>query len=112
MSCSLLYVTTGSFEEASKIARTLVEERMVACGNVLPGMTSFFHWEGEAQQDDEVVLILKTRSELVEAVKDRVLELHSYSCPCVVALPMEGGNAGFLDWIRAETETGARKAGL
>lgn len=112
MNCSLLYVTTGSVEEAKSIARVLVEERVVACANILPGMTSLFYWEGEAQEDNEVVLILKTRSALAEAVKERVLALHSYTCPCVVALPIAGGNAGFLEWISAETEAGARKAGL
>lgn len=112
MSCSMLYVTASSFEEAKTIARTLVEARIVACANVLPGMTSFFYWEGEAQEEDEVTLILKTRTELVETVKDRVVALHSYSCPCVVALPIAGGNPGFLEWIVAETEAGARQVGL
>jgi periplasmic divalent cation tolerance protein len=103
MDACLIYMTAGSEQEAKGLGRTLVEERLAACANVLPGMTSIYWWEGQAQHDQEVVLIAKTRADLVDALTERVLELHSYSCPCVVALPIEGGNPAFLQWIVDET---------
>lgn len=101
---SLLYVTCSSEEEALKIGSTLVEERLAACANVLGRTTSLFWWEGKLQRESEVALILKTRSELVEQATQRVKALHSYSVPCVVALPIAAGNPDFLDWITKETE--------
>lgn len=103
MSRSLIYVTASNRDEALKLARTLVEARLVACANVLDGVTSLYWWEGEVQEEPEAVMICKTRQDLVEAVVARVKELHSYSCPCVVALPITAGNPAFLDWIAAET---------
>ncbi len=101
--CVWIYVTAASREEALKIARVLVEERLAACGNVLPGVTSVYRWEGEVNEDPEVALVVKTTSNRVEALTQRVRELHSYSCPCVVALPVVGGNPAFLEWIGDET---------
>lgn len=107
MSYSLLYVTVGTLDEAKSIARKLVEERIVACANLLPGMTSIFYWEGKAQEEPEITLLLKTRTDLVATVTERVRALHSYSCPCVVALPITGGNPAFLEWIGDETGSSA-----
>lgn len=98
-----LYVTAGSPEEGLEIARALVEERLVACANLLPGATSVYRWEGRVHEDPETVLVAKTAADRVEAVTARVRALHSYDCPCVVALPIRGGNSDFLAWIRAET---------
>lgn len=103
MTQSLLYVTCASEEEAIKIGETLVEERLIACANVLGRATSIFRWEGKVQREQEVVLILKTRTELVTDVSVRVKSLHSYTVPCVVALTIAGGNGDFLDWIERET---------
>lgn len=103
MSHSLIYVTAPSRDEALSLARTLVEERLIACANVLDGMTSVYWWEGRVQQEPEAVMICKTRSDLAEAVITRVKELHSYACPCVVAMPISAGNQAFLAWIDAET---------
>lgn len=103
MDARLIYMTAGSLEEAKTLGRTLVEERLAACVNVLPGMTSIYWWQGEAQHDQEVVVIAKTRADLVDALTERVLAVHSYSCPCVVALPIDGGNPAFLQWIMEET---------
>lgn len=100
----LLYITAGSAEEAARLARALVEERLVACANVLPGITSFYWWEGAVQEEGEVALFAKTPADRVEAVIARVKALHSYSCPCVVALPILGGNPDFLAWIGAEAQ--------
>lgn len=103
MTVRLIYVTASSTDEATSIARSLVDERLAACANVLGGIRSFYWWDGKVQDDEEVALIAKTTSELVDAVVARVKALHSYSCPCVVALPIDAGNPAFLDWIKAET---------
>lgn len=98
------YLTAPSAEEALRIARTLVEERLAACGNVLGPATSVYRWEGRVREDREGVVVAKTSAERVEAVVARVKELHGYGCPCVVALPIVGGNPAFLEWIGSETE--------
>ena len=99
----LIYITTDGAEEARAIGRALVEARLAACANVLDPMTSIYRWEGAVQEGREAVLIAKTTAALVDAVTARVRELHSYECPCIVALPVDGGNPDFLDWIAAET---------
>jgi periplasmic divalent cation tolerance protein len=99
----LLYVTAGDAEEAALIGRTLVVERLVACANVIGAVRSFYRWEGEVQDDQEVVLIAKTAAERVAEATQRIKALHSYDVPCVVAVPLVGGNADFLSWIASET---------
>ena len=103
MTQSLLYVTCRDEDEAIKIGTALVEERLVACANVLGRTTSIFWWDGKVNRENEIALILKTRSELVERATQRIKALHSYSVPCVVALPIGGGNPDFLNWIDRET---------
>ncbi len=103
MSETMIYVTAGSRDEALRIGRSLVEARLAACANILAPMTSVYWWEGAVQEDDEVAMVLKTRQDLVEPLTERIRELHSYDCPCVVALPITGGNQAFLKWIDSET---------
>ena len=103
MSASLVYVTASSKDEALKIARTVVGERLAACANVFQPITSIYWWEGKLQEEGETSFILKTRADLVEALTQRVKALHSYACPCVVALPVTQGNPAFLSWIENET---------
>jgi periplasmic divalent cation tolerance protein len=98
-----VYVTTKDRAEACEIGRTLVEARLVACANVFDPVTSIYWWEGAVQEDAEAVLVMKTQADLVAALTERVKEIHSYDCPCVVALPIEGGNPAYLDWIGEET---------
>lgn len=100
---TLVYVTASSRDEALKIARATVEERLAACANVLAPITSIYWWEGKVQEEGEVSFILKTRADLVAALTQRIKALHSYTCPCVVALPIAGGNPDFLAWIDTET---------
>jgi periplasmic divalent cation tolerance protein len=99
-----VYVTAGDREAALSLGRALVEARLAACANVIPRMRSVYRWRGAIEEGEEAVLILKTRRALVEALTDKVRALHDYDCPCVVALPVIGGNPAFLDWIAAETE--------
>ncbi len=104
MTLATIYITAASQEEALAIGRALVEARLAACANVFPGVTSIYWWEGSRQEDSEVVLILKTRQDLVDEVVAKVKELHSYECPCVVAFAIAGGNKDVLDWIARETK--------
>ena len=99
----MIYITCGSREEATEIARSVVEERLAACANIIGGMRSVYWWEGSVSEDDETVLILKTTSEKVATLTERVKALHSYTLPCVVEIPLGGGNAAYFEWIAAET---------
>lgn len=102
---SLVLVNTPP-ADADRIARGLVERRLAACVNVIPKVSSVYWWEGELTSDDESTLLIKTRSALVPALTRAVLELHPYSVPEVIALPLDValGNPAYLAWVRAETE--------
>lgn len=103
MGTRFLYVTTANPEQAKAIAEALVQERLVACANVLSPISSIYWWQGQIQRDTEAVLIAKTRADLIEQVIARVKALHSYTVPCVVSLAIQEGNPDFLAWIEAET---------
>ena len=92
--------TAPSAEEAVSIGRRLVEEHLAACVNVLPGARSIFFWEGRVQEADEAVLVIKTRSERYAELERRILALHSYSVPGVLALPVTSGSAAYAAWLR------------
>ncbi len=94
-----VYITASSEDEAAAIGRALVSERLVACVNILPNMRSIYRWQGEIADSQEVVLIAKSRAEAFEEIEARVKAMHSYSCPCIVALPIQAGAMGFLQWI-------------
>ena len=99
----VVLVTTPTPERAAELARTLVEERLAACGNVVPGLRSIYRWEGKVQDEAEALLVLKTTRARFEALRDRVLALHPYEVPEVIALPVEAGSARYLAWIAGET---------
>ena len=100
---NFIYMTAGTMEEAVAIGKELVKERLAACVNILDNMTSMYWWEGEIQDDKEVVLIAKTKESLVPELIERVKSMHSYSVPCIVSLPILDGNRPFLDWVVQET---------
>lgn len=108
----LVYITAKDRREARTIGRALVEERLVACVNILDGLNSMYWWEGKIVDDREALVIAKTKGELVSVVIEKVKSLHSYSCPCIVSLPIVDGNKDFLSWVCNETarseERGAR----
>lgn len=104
MSTALVYMTAKDRQEAENIGRVLVESRLAACVNIVENMQSMFWWQGSAQSETEAVLTAKTRASLVSKISAKVKEVHSYDCPCVVAMPIIDGNLEFLDWIRNETE--------
>lgn len=99
----MIYITSSSAEEAEKLAKILVQERLLACANVFPKIRSFYWWEGNVQDENEAVLIGKTTEGQVENLTERVRVLHSYTCPCVVSLPIDSGNPAFLAWVSRET---------
>ncbi len=103
MKANLIYITAGSMDEARAIGRELVMSRLAACANIIDKMSSFYWWEGEIQDDKEVIIVAKTKESLVPDLIDKVKTMHSYECPCIVSLPILDGNPAFLEWIAAET---------
>ena len=108
----LVYITVGSRDNAKVLGRNLVESRLAACVNILHPMTSLYWWDEDVEEAEETVMIAKTRASLVDALTERVLSLHDYDCPCVIALPVSGGNQGFLDWICGETRPAPGEGGF
>jgi periplasmic divalent cation tolerance protein len=104
MSAAMVYITCESPEQAARIGRTLVSERLAACVNILPGMTSVYRWQGRIEEAAEAVLVAKTRMVLADALTKRVVALHSYDVPCVVVLPILRGNPEFIAWVESETQ--------
>jgi len=96
---NFVYITTSDKEEAKSIGGKLIEERLAACVNILDGMTSMFWWQGRIDSDNETILIAKTDESLNDKLMDRVYELHSYDCPCMLVLPVKEGNKDFMDWL-------------
>ena len=99
--CSV-YITTGSEDEALRISRLLVEEKLAACSNIFP-VKSVYRWLGQIEEGGEAAMFLKTRCDLVDAIIKRVKELHSYEVPCIVSTPIDKGNPDYLDWIKEST---------
>ena len=97
-------MTCGSLDEARKIGEMLLEKNLAACVNILEGMHSLYRWNGAMQEDQETVLIAKTRHELVNELTEAVQSIHSYDCPCIIELPIQQGNPEFLQWIISETK--------
>jgi periplasmic divalent cation tolerance protein len=100
----IVLITTPSIVVGKQIATALVENRLAACVNLLPSVSSIFHWEGAISHEEEVLLIAKTRADLFDdQFIPAVLSLHPYQVPEIIALPVIKGNQKYLDWIEAET---------
>ena len=95
----IAWITAGSVAEASAIARALVEERLAACCNLLPGITSVYRWQGAVREDEEVLLICKTRGDGFDRLVARVRELHSYEVPEIIRTDITAGSPPYLSWI-------------
>jgi periplasmic divalent cation tolerance protein len=104
--CHVVLTTLPSREAALPIARTLVEERLAACGNILPGVTSIYRWKGKIETAGECLVLLKTRSERLEALAARLQHLHPYDVPELLAVPVDRGAPEYLQWVVEETEGG------
>jgi periplasmic divalent cation tolerance protein len=105
-----IYVTARDEKEAAKIGRAVVAERLAACVNILGKIRSFYWWDDRVIDGREVAMIAKTRASLLKKFVARVKELHSYECPCIVALPLAGGNPDFFEWLRNQTKQPKRKS--
>ncbi|MBD3320133.1 MAG: divalent cation tolerance protein CutA [Chitinivibrionales bacterium] len=99
----MVYITAGNYDEARVIGKALVEEHLAACANILENMKSLYFWENALQDDSEAVLIVKTQTRLIDKMTQRITALHSYDVPCVVALPIVGGNPEYIRWVCDET---------
>jgi periplasmic divalent cation tolerance protein len=106
----LVYTTYPSIVEAERAGRSIVEQRLAACVNILPGMVSHYWWQGAIERGEEVVMIIKTRASLAERVSEAVKADHSYTTPAIMVVPVEQVDAAYLAWLLAETEAAAGKA--
>ena len=98
-----VYMTAGSIEEAKSIGQILVVQNLAACVNLLEKMTSIYKWEEKLEESQEVIMIAKTRKTLMPKLIEKVNSIHSYDCPCILELPIQGGDPDFLSWIKSQT---------
>lgn len=102
----VVYATFPDYGTADAIATALVEQRLAACVNLIPGMRSIYRWQGALERADEVVAIIKSQAAEVPRIVATIERLHPYHAPAVVVLPIESGSRAYLDWITAETTGG------
>ena len=96
--------TVSDRESANRIARALVSEKLAACVNVIPGVTSFYEWDGSIQEENEIIILAKTENSVFEKMKKRVIDLHPYDLPELITLDISGGLPEYLEWIRKYVE--------
>lgn len=99
----VVLITAPDVETAERLVGELLEERLAACGSIVPGVRSIFRWEGEVQREAEVLVILKTVAARVPALLERVPALHPYDVPEILALPVDAGYGAYLEWVRRES---------
>ena len=98
----VVLVTATSKMEAGKIAKALLKKRLAACVNIIPGLTSFFHWKGKIEKANELLLVIKTKKTLFRKLEKEVLANHSYTVPEVIALPISEGSKNYIGWLESE----------
>lgn len=98
----VVYVTVGSSAEADRLVRVLIEERLAACVNRINPVQSIYRWQGKVEQSEEELLIIKTKRDLFASLERKVQELHSYSVPEIIALPILEGSEGYLKWLEEQ----------
>jgi periplasmic divalent cation tolerance protein len=103
---SIVFVTAGSEEQAATIGRTLVEESLAACANIVPRIRSIYRWKGQIYDEQESLIIIKTRTSKFDALQKRVKDLHSYEVPEIISFPVARGLPQYLDWVLEQTEAG------
>lgn len=99
----MVFMTVPDSEVGARLVRHVVEEQLAACGNLIPGVRSIYRWKGEVCDDAEILVILKTTAARLDLLRERLVALHPYDCPEVVAVPVTGGHSDYLDWVVAET---------
>ena len=105
----MVYMTAGNMDEASRIAKALVQRRLAACVNIIDGIRSVYEWEGTLQEAREVVMIAKTHASCLPELKEAVKGMHSYDCPCIVGVDVSDGNNAFLGWVRVQVDPASVK---
>ena len=100
---SIVLITAGTEEEAARIGLTLVEERLAACANLVPRIRSIYRWKGQICDEQEFLIIVKTRTSLFQELEKRVRELHSYEVPEIISFPVTRGLPQYLEWVQDET---------
>lgn len=100
----MVLITASKEDEAARIARDIVSSRLAACVNIVKGIRSIYRWQGKIEDEGEVLMIVKTRRDLFGELKKRVKELHSYSVPEIIALPIVEGSEEYLKWLQEETK--------
>jgi len=100
----IVLITAPSKDEAARIGTALVNEHIAACVNILPQIRSLFFWEGKSQDESETLIIVKSRLSLLDRIIARVKELHSYTMPEVIAIPVIGGSPEYLQWLKDSTQ--------
>jgi periplasmic divalent cation tolerance protein len=98
-----VHVTMPGTEQATALARALVDEGLAACVNIVPGVRSIYRWEGKIEESDEVLCLIKTRPEIFERLRRRIVELHPYEVPEILSFAVDAGSPAYLDWVRAAT---------
>ena len=104
MSILLVYATAPNRETAQKIARTLLDDQLIACANIMPGMESIYRWQGKIESAAEVAMIFKTSHRQMAALQQKFLALHPYDVPALAAIPIEAAPPDFAAWVEAETQ--------
>jgi periplasmic divalent cation tolerance protein len=99
----VVFVTCPNQQEAEKIVDIGLKARLIACGNIIPGMQSLFHWQGNISSEKEVLIIMKTRQKLLDELIQWIEKEHSYKVPEIIVLPIVGGSGDYLNWIKEET---------
>lgn len=99
----VVFVTTSTIDEARKIGKTLVEERLIACVNILPQVESIFYWQEKICNEKEALMIIKTKKPLIDDIIKRVKSIHSYSIPEIIALPIISGSEDYIKWVKDAT---------
>ncbi|VAX26700.1 hypothetical protein MNBD_NITROSPIRAE02-772 [hydrothermal vent metagenome] len=100
MEYAVVFITAPDEEEAVRIARTIVEERLAGCVNIVKGIRSIYSWEGKVEDEHEVLMVVKTRRDIFTVLEKRVKELHSYSVPEIILLPIMEGSPEYLEWLK------------
>jgi periplasmic divalent cation tolerance protein len=104
MEALVVYITAPNEEEAAKIAQALVEARLAGCVSIIKDIRSIYSWQGKIEDERELLMIVKTRPELFSSLKTRVKELHSYTVPEIIAMPVIDGSEEYLAWLRETTK--------
>lgn len=99
----VILITASSVDEGERIAGSLVDNHLAACVNVCPSIQSFFFWNGKSDQQSEVLLIAKSRMSLISQITEHVKNIHSYSIPEIIAIPIVGGSEDYLKWVEETT---------